>query len=850
MDVRQTAWEAVCLGFSVVPPREDGTKAPLGAWKAFQSRLPSGDELDAWYGRDTGGPPKRSGAGLVCGKVSGDLEAFEFDRSGACYEPFKARARALGLGGLGERLDRGYLERTPSGGYHWIYRCPGAIQGNQALASYLSDEVNPKTGKRLPKPIIETRGEGGYIVIAPTNGRVHPTGGAYVLLAGGLESVPVIKPDERAALFEVAGTFDELPPPKPKARPTPRTEGGVTPWDDFNAKTPWENLLVGWTKVFEQDGVTYWRRPGKERGVSATTGRDAAHDRLWCWSTSTDFKAGLVGDKADAYAALHCGGDFKEAVAELRKAGFGTAGDSAVSAVSAARPWGTLKVGKLPEDPGPPLEVLPPDLRELCRQLAAANAVDPGVPLMMILGAAAGLIGNGLAVRMTPTWKEVASLYIALIMPAGGGKSPVQQLLMGPVRDVEEAMYGRWKRAKEAAEADYQALAEAARKQKLPAPKRPRPTPQERLLGDDTTIEALARLFADNPHGLFLIHDELCELFQGLDQYKKGGKGNSQAKLNKIHSHQSFTVDRTEDQKEGKEPIRVKNPTLSIFGNLTPANVFLLGEHDQDGTLERWLPACPDRRPAIPILDRPPLDLNLLGAWRNAVERLVEMSFPDKDVIPQPGDSAVSAVSAARPMGYPTKEFPLGAAAREAWRPRDADHCKEMNDPNFPAALLGTWKKMDMQALRLTITLAGLWAACSDLPMPDEIGPDMVRYAWMLIDYLKVHHHRTFALGRCLMPHGARLICNWIKAHRDKTTFTWRDITQVYPPSRYGEDLERGKDWLLLNNAIREAAQEKQEKPRPGRPPSPRYEVHPDLLRSLESAAETAETAESPGQDF
>ena len=395
------------------------------------------------------------------------------------------------------------------------------------------------------------------------------------------------------------------------------------------------------------------------------------------------------------------------------------------------------------------------------------------------------------------------------------------------------------------AEADYQALAEGAKRQKLPVPKRPPPPPQERLLADDATIEALARLFEGNPHGLFLIHDELCELFQGLDQYKKGGKGNSQAKLNKIHSHQSFTVDRTEDQKEGREPIRVKNPCLSLFGNLTPSNVELLGEHDQEGTLERWLPACPDPLPATPIFDRTPIDTDLIDSWREVVRRLVEMSYPG--MIP---DSPVSPVSPAPPGEYPTKVLPLSRRAREAWHIHDTAHCKELNDKDFPSALRGTWRKMDMQALRLTTTLAGLWGASLDIPMDHEIQPDTIDYAWSLIDYFKVHHHRTFALGGCFMPHGARLLCNWLKARPEKTTFSWSEITQAYPPSRYGEDLEQGKDWLLRHNAIREEAQQKQQRqqnplPRgPGRHPSVRYEVHPELLKSLESAGERGETGE------
>ena len=325
MDVRQTAYDAVGLGFSVVPPREDGTKSPDGAWKGFQSRLPTLEELDGWYGTEGCGPPRRSGVGLVLGKISGDAECLEFDGKGRAYGPFKELARAAGLGDLIERLEEGYLEGTPSGGIHWLYRCPGAIEGSQPLARYESDEIDPRTKKRIPRPLIETRGEGGYLVIAPSNGRVHPSGGAYVLLSGGLKSMPVITPEERAALFEVARTFDEMPVPEPKPRPkqSAGSAGDLTPWEDYQARTAWEDLLVGWDKVYERDGQSYWRRPGKAMGVSASTGR-CAHDRLFVWSTSTEFRAGLVGDKADVFSVLHCEGDFKKAVRELRGRGFGT----------------------------------------------------------------------------------------------------------------------------------------------------------------------------------------------------------------------------------------------------------------------------------------------------------------------------------------------------------------------------------------------------------------------------------------------------------------------------------------------------------------------------------------------
>ena len=59
----RTALLALKLGLSPVPPREDGTKAPIGNWKKFQSTPATAETIRCWY---DGG---RTGNGLVCGRA-------------------------------------------------------------------------------------------------------------------------------------------------------------------------------------------------------------------------------------------------------------------------------------------------------------------------------------------------------------------------------------------------------------------------------------------------------------------------------------------------------------------------------------------------------------------------------------------------------------------------------------------------------------------------------------------------------------------------------------------------------------------------------------------------------------
>jgi hypothetical protein len=64
------------------------------------------------------------------------------------------------------------------------------------------------------KTLIETRGQGGFIILAPSHGPIHPSGQPYVLLQDGFETIATITPEERRSLFELARTFDQMPKPQ------------------------------------------------------------------------------------------------------------------------------------------------------------------------------------------------------------------------------------------------------------------------------------------------------------------------------------------------------------------------------------------------------------------------------------------------------------------------------------------------------------------------------------------------------------------------------------------------------------------------------------------------------------
>lgn len=305
-------------GCTVVPTRKDGGKAPAGKWKDYQTTPPSGEQIAQWFARDG-----HTGIGIITGKASGNVEMAELE--GRAVElgmlgEVEELAINSGLADLYDRITQGWSERTPSGGIHWYYRIrDGIVFGNTKLAT-------DPTGLVLA----ETRGEGGFSVVAPSHGNVHPTGLAWEIINGGPATMATITYDEREAflaLFRSLGSTEQ-PVVEETRQPGSGNSESNRPGDDYNARATWDDILIprGWTKAYtDRLGVTYWVRPGKKPadGISATTGRNAG-DNFYCFSTSVQ---GIDTDKAYSkfalYTALEHHGDWTAAARALAREGYG-----------------------------------------------------------------------------------------------------------------------------------------------------------------------------------------------------------------------------------------------------------------------------------------------------------------------------------------------------------------------------------------------------------------------------------------------------------------------------------------------------------------------------------------------
>lgn len=343
--IAEVARTWVRAGVSLIPILPNGTKRPPVKWDWLMRQHPSDVDIAEWF--ENG---HNYGIALVCGRISGNMEMLELEGRAAEVESLNRLMAAFtrhGLLDLWAMLNgpNGYSEWSPSGGLHLLYRISDhEVPGNEKVArrAATEEELAAKPADRW-KVMSETRGEGGYVIAAPTPGICHPTGEPWQLISGAYGQLPTISWDQRCRLHAaIREALDEVPQivapsPVPAPRildPSPgalvvRGAGTLTPGDDFEAQVDWaDDLLLGgagWTLESRHGQTRHWTRPGKDRreGASATTGRDPARDRLYVFSSSTEFEQEVPHTKFHVYAILHHGGDHSAAAGALARLGFG-----------------------------------------------------------------------------------------------------------------------------------------------------------------------------------------------------------------------------------------------------------------------------------------------------------------------------------------------------------------------------------------------------------------------------------------------------------------------------------------------------------------------------------------------
>lgn len=213
------------------------------------------------------------------------------------------------------------ITHTMHDGYHVMYKAP-EIEPNQRLAMR-NTTIEERTGNPNDKQrvLIETRGAGGYIIVAPTPG--------YNVEFGSLLDIPTITAAQRNALLSSARTFNQVKPAVIEYTPKPQTAVnynyiGKTSWDDYNERGDVMSLLLshGWKFVREETERIYLQRPGEtENETSANFHK--GHRTLNVFTTSTQFPSEKPMTPATVFKILECNGDSSESARRLYAMGYG-----------------------------------------------------------------------------------------------------------------------------------------------------------------------------------------------------------------------------------------------------------------------------------------------------------------------------------------------------------------------------------------------------------------------------------------------------------------------------------------------------------------------------------------------
>ena len=403
--------EALHAGLSPIPV-DTTTKRPKVTWKTYQE-APAEALIAQGWGTEN--------IGVVCGSVSGRLICLDIE---GAFDQATEAAEALSAAGMSECFAAwcdGYLESTPSGGRHVLVRLEGdgPIEGNRKL-------VSDTTGKTL----IETRGEGGYVIVAPS--RNGETG--WNLLRGGFETIAYATLAEWEAVVGALITLDHPRPPTPtvESRSTPslppmlRGEG----WVDAALTSLPQLRTVLSSHGWEPDGSfdsygEHWTRPGKDirLGCSASISNN---DRLFVHSTNAGLPTGLPSlDALDVILAYDLGRrpSPDERVSYLRQ-------------FRPDRPGGEAIDGRVGPAGGPtnPSLYLPEAFwtarpwLERVRAASMRRMISPDAVLGALLSAYATTIPMGIRIpAIVGQWAPL-NLYSVLVSRSGGGKTSAMGL--------------------------------------------------------------------------------------------------------------------------------------------------------------------------------------------------------------------------------------------------------------------------------------------------------------------------------------------------------------------------------------------------------------------------------------
>jgi len=452
------------------------------------------------------------------------------------------------------------IYKTKNAGYHIIYKTKRVL-GNLKLACL----------KGHKEAILETRGNGGYIFAYPDN---QVSEKSYF-------EIEYISDKDHETILSTCKMYNHIEPVKdvvtlPKSERTIISDG-IKPWDDFNDKNDvWSVVCDEFTVIANQSKKTVIKRYGATSAHSGYIYKE--NDLMYLHSTGTIYPHEKPLSAFACYTYKFHNGDFSASAKDLYLQGFGER-----VVISKDAPELKEKIVVNQKDLIFPIEIFPEPIQNYileCNRTLNSSIDYLGCSLLWLISLC---VGNSMQIEVKRGWKEIATLWLAVVGKAGIGKTPSISNMIFPVERINNKLISNYIK-------EYEAFIEfekLTKKERKDYPEVFKPV-KKQFIANDITLEALVDLHQESDNAVGVFKDELAGWFKDMNKYKAGSDlefwlstwSGKSVNLNRMTRAGSF----------------VAAPLIPVLGGIQPSifNSFYTDENKDNGFMDRMLLCYPE----------------------------------------------------------------------------------------------------------------------------------------------------------------------------------------------------------------------------------------------------------------
>lgn len=328
-----------------------------------------------------------------------------------------------------------------------------------------------------------------------------------------------------------------------------------------------------------------------------------------------------------------------------------------------------------------PLDALPRDIQLVCKELHDSYQFAIDYSACAVLSAVSTGIGNTMRVELKPGYNQPGILFLAFVGKPGSNKS-------APINFFYKKFY------------------ETDNESQKPTDKSSLVSNRLQTMVNDTTIEGIIALHADNPKGLCLHADELLGWINSYGRYNKGS--DEQTWLT-IYNGGPIRITR----KNADLDVSIPYTYVNVIGTIQTDILHKLIDADklQNGFVDRILFAYPMVKKALRWTDKD-ADLQILAIWNNVIASLMrqKVSHNGPIIIKYAQDAYKYLLNWQNTIA-------------------DQDDCID-ND-----TIKGLHAKLETYVIRFCLILHTLNCICNGSDLTTKITIDIVKKSIMLYNY-------------------------------------------------------------------------------------------------------------------